>query len=479
MRIFFFTWVLCASIVCTDAIAQVFNPVRLNNRKTTELECVQTPKGIFVAALMNTNMTTGPTDATTTVFRSTDNGATWDSTLHISIDSIFDRTGDPVLAVDSSGVVYLTVMKVINSTPWVGNLWVYRSFDDGKNWKLIAKPYVDSGLADYPNMIARGNGEVLISYTNYHANFTPIVEFIRSTDSGRTWSKPIEIKKSGSPGMAVGSDLNWIQGNQCMVAYGDYGASILQVSTTKDDGKSWSPVRQVTTINSFCVNKVVASDKFDYFGVLSHQPHAPGTPVYYSYSVDGGAAWNVQILETRGAYSEGLIDLHGDIHVIYSQYIGNSFQLMYRYSTDKGVHFSSPLRLFSGSKKTDISFGEYQSLIKDKDGLLRVTFVDGGDDFTTKQIIFRPMLSSVEDAIADKNTPQVYPNPVSTMLHIRSPYGVTGCKYELYDLNGTSVLSGSIDETTQQIDCSLLASGMYIVHVKHLQQIFISTIIKQ
>lgn len=61
---------------------------------------------------------------------------------------------------------------------------------------------------------------------------------------------------------------------------------------------------------------------------------------------------------------------------------------------------------------------------------------------------------------------ELFPNPVSTKLTIRFPFGIEAAELRLYDVLGKQVLSQPISNTTNRIDTSELASGIYLLQIK-------------
>ena len=205
----------CSAVFFSSFIqAQIVSgPDTVNEEEVTELSAVQTSAGTFLAACM-TRHSSGM-DAMK-IYRSADNGITWDSVFFAGSPNFLIKYPDPVLCTDNSGNVYAAVM-VGNSSYY--DIWLYRSTDDGLTWSFISKPYGKSDLfCDLPSITSTANGFV---YASYSAGMSHIA-FRRSKDGGLTWPDSANFSPALSGGNVYPSHLDWTIGNRLCLSFADY-----------------------------------------------------------------------------------------------------------------------------------------------------------------------------------------------------------------------------------------------------------------
>jgi hypothetical protein len=194
-------------------------------------------------------------------------------------------SGDVSVTYDNDGrayICYIAFDKLGTFNYWGHNssrngIYVRRSLDGGANWEAqdIAatqqpdqrnvpwedKPYIVVDTSHGPHA-----GNLYIGWTRWTLTDSELM-FVRSTDHGKTWSKPMEI--DNAPGLprddngalegfagAVGPDgtlyVTWGDGNHLVLA------------TSRDGGRSFSPTRNIidTAPIMFTVQGVARSNGF-------------------------------------------------------------------------------------------------------------------------------------------------------------------------------------------------------------------------
>ncbi|WP_353779386.1 S8 family serine peptidase [Winogradskyella sp. 3972H.M.0a.05] len=61
---------------------------------------------------------------------------------------------------------------------------------------------------------------------------------------------------------------------------------------------------------------------------------------------------------------------------------------------------------------------------------------------------------------------ELFPNPVDTVLNIRFPFGIEQAELRIYDVLGKQIFNQPITNTTNRIDTSEMASGVYLLNIK-------------
>lgn len=466
------------SLFAEHANAQVSTSA-LGTGDLMELEAIQTPLGTFVAASME--------DFNPPVFgrrifihRSTDMGTSWNLAHTIDTDSVYIDSGDPVLSIDVSGNIYMITMRRPGLVNYNYHLSLYISSDDGLTWNHAGYPYDGSEFADFPQLISSGNGELYLSYTllSLIDSLPAKIHFIKSANGGFNWTNPIEFDASVPALKSVlGADLSWSANNQLCLTYGDNDYSKLYFTSSSDSGSTWQNVNIINNVTKNSTNKLISNTNFNHLGIVSHRPHITQTDIYYSYSLDNGGQWQSSIIADSSAYCEGVIDSTGNVHLIYNQLKQSVFSLMYTYSTDRGQTFSAPYTLYS-APFVKAAIGEYQSLILASDGLFHLTFVDWSDNSDAKQLVFAPLLTSLDLKLSKYDIPIVYPNPVKGKMYVEVSGLQDAGYYELVNLSGIVLKKGQLLKERAGMDLSELVPGAYLLRIVNGRRIFIRKIIK-
>jgi len=232
-------------------------------------------------------------------------------------------SGDVSAAYDNQGhavISYMAFDKLGTFNYWAHNasrsgLFVRRSLDGGKTWEadhipIIEhptepgmpwedKPYIVSDVSSSPY-----SGNLYVGWTRWTLKDSEIM-LSRSTDDGKTWSKPIEIDKH--PGLprddngaaegfdgAVGPDgalfAVWSQDNDIML------------TSSRDGGKSFSRARAIihTAPIMFAVQTLERANGFPQIAIdprsrklyVTWSDYRNGDlDVFSSTSTDGGRRW--------------------------------------------------------------------------------------------------------------------------------------------------------------------------------------------
>lgn len=252
-------------------------------------------------------------------YRSTDGGLTWSSSLlpgfpgDTSPQGLasplhkFNATSDPVLAFDSLGNVYYTgVAFDITGSPGVivfssGRAFVAKFTSDGQ--VFAGTVILGSGVADKPWIAVDttggpNNGNVYVAFDS------PGTVVTRSTDGGRTFSKPRPIENDGAvPGVTVDTAGNVFVSTIHLIRRGSMAEILVAKST--DGGLSFpqsvvaagiTPLPNPLPDNffrSFTIPQITADSRGIH--IVWDDFRTGNANVLFSSSTDGGTTWSVPI----------------------------------------------------------------------------------------------------------------------------------------------------------------------------------------
>ena len=240
---------------------------------------------------------------------------------------------DPSVTFDPHGhafVVYVGTESTDNAPYWGkgggrNGLFVRRSMDGGRTWDAEHTPLIEySGMKDPPfqdkpylvadnGAASRYAGNLYVGWTRFSLKKSEIL-FARSTDDGKTWSKPMPI--STEPGFPRGAAAGAIMGFHAAVGrdgtvyatWQDGQALLLAVSP--DGGRTFAPSRRVlaTPTILLCCSGVIGFRWALGFPSVAVDPRGPGrvyltwadyrygdVDVLSSASTDGGGRWTAPV----------------------------------------------------------------------------------------------------------------------------------------------------------------------------------------
>lgn len=454
------------------------NLASLNSGNVVELDAVELNSGVLISATMERSSL----GDRVVLYRSIDYGVNWVKTDSIEEGSIGLKDAfDPVLAVDSAGNIYLCVMREVGVVTGFlqVDLTLYVSGDEGLSWSYVGSPHTMDGIADYPQIVAGGEHNIFLVYTHFSSptgsgGLTGTVVFKSSVDGGVTWSAP---KMFSARNGTVGPDIQ-LNADHLTLAFGDVDSNEVYVSSSSDFGISWSVLDTLPNSDNSNICKIAKSFS-DTFGLMvSHKPHQINSPIHLHRRA-ATSLWETSVL-AQGAYGEIFVEQDSIIHFVYNQKMGNQFNVVYQFSTNKGVHLSPPLVLYTSSYSNDEK-GEYQSLFKGNDGLMHLTFCDWADQSKAKTLIFAPFIIQSNAELMDINESfyRIYPNPAETHFSISSEQLELLTRVELTDFAGNHIKIWDSLNGAGLYDIQSVAAGNYILRLHEENRVIVHHLVKK
>jgi hypothetical protein len=300
-----------------------------------------------------------------------DGGHDWQAASGVE-PSNYRVSGDVSVTYDVHGhaiICYMAFDKLGTFNYWGHNssrngLFVRRSLDGGKTWEADHIPIIEHPTEpgvpweDKPYIVAdNGNGphagNLYVGWTRWTLTDSEIL-LSRSTDGGKSWSKPIEI--DDHPGVPR-DDNGALEGfaaavapDSTVYAVWSTGEGIV-LTTSHDGGSSFSPPR-----------------------LILHT-----APIMFA----------VQTLERANGFPQ--IDLDpksGRLYVTWSDYRNGDLDVFCAASSDKGKTWSQPVRVNSDPVHNGADQFFQWLAVDPTDGAINVVFYDRrGDPQGRKQIV--------------------------------------------------------------------------------------------
>ena len=335
---------------------------------------------------------------------SDNNGSKWDSTFSYD-PAEYIWTANPAIAEDDNGNLFLIAMSNNydgRKLPDNGVFEITRSADKGKTWSawntVVKNKAKHTDMPDKPSLIAKGNGELYLSYINFNADSTDIfnfygeVMFAKSTDGGKTWSTPVVInaernwkKTSMAKALISGGADFGEQGpamcfykNQILVSFGSYSKKGIRFTSTSDNGKSFTKVRKIANSNAGAPVTSIISNNLNEIAILWHDAHATGS-VNYIISTDGGVSWSKSVtLSNKASMISGAIDSEGNIHFLWNEKESDNVDTKYTFTKATKNDFFVPVSLLEVKAATCPKFfiGAYQQFLIDKNNAKHAFWID-------------------------------------------------------------------------------------------------------
>ncbi len=342
----------------------------------------------------------------TAVAYSRDAGQTWTLAENVAPPD-YRVSGDVSVTYDHQGrafLCYIAFDKLGTENYWAhgasrNGIFVRRSLDGGRTWEhdarvVLAHPS-DPGIPfeDKPYIVADAThssyaGNLYIGWTQFSLDKT-IMLFSRSTDSGRTWSPPIQIStREGLPrddnGAVEGFTGAVAEDGTLYVTWCDITGVVLAIS--KDGGRTFSPSRTIlkTGPSYFDPTSVGRGNGFPQIAIaprtgtlfVTWADYTNGDiDVFSSTSRDRGKHWSAPVRVNDDPLHNGrdqffqwlAVDpTDGSVNVIFcdrrADPANRSYYMTLARSTDRGQTFRNYLWSTAPSDPKDIFMGDYMGI---------------------------------------------------------------------------------------------------------------------
>ena len=233
----------------------------------------------------------------------------------------------------------------------------------------------DQHTGHYPYILTQGDF-VHVVYRNDINQYQ--VKYVRSSDSGQTWSSP-ELLNSGDTA-AVGTVQLLSFGSLILCAwdrqeFNTFRQNIYYRIST-DDGVSWLPIQQVLNPDWDSIIKFAISNSEQLINISIVYPYGYGS-IYNVRSTDFGQSWS----EARLIYPTYLVSGRCDqsssgdyVHFVWSgAFPGGGLHLYYANSSDGGITWSDSVWL-NGTESWD----QTPMISSTVDGHVGVTWIQRG-----------------------------------------------------------------------------------------------------
>ncbi len=205
-----------------------------------------------------------------------------------------------------------------------------------------------------PSMVTTGSNVYAVWYDNASENFE--IMFSRSTDSGTTFSTPVNLSNDGTDSTipfvaAVGSDV-YVVWEDVTSFFTD--REILMRKST-DNGATFGSVVNISNDSALSTVPHMVASGTNVYVTWQSGPFGEAD-VFFSRSTDNGATFSapVNISGNLGTSELPVVSASGtDVFLAWSDNTSGNFEILFSRSTDNGANFSSPVNLSNNSGASD------------------------------------------------------------------------------------------------------------------------------
>lgn len=222
----------------------------------------------------------------------------------------------PVIAADHKGQLY-AVFERYEKTSQIQDIYCSTSKDGGLSWTPAGNISQTPGVSSHPDIAVEKNGAIDVVWSDTTSGqHSPDIFFIRSTDSGKTWTHALDISntpgESSEPAIAIGPN-NSIHVVWTDTSKGEKNQDIYY-SYSVDNGKKWGknpllPADDISNTPGKSTQPAIAVglDGIVHTAWLDSTPDETHPTIYYAQkSADG---WREPINVSQSTY----ICAHPDI----------------------------------------------------------------------------------------------------------------------------------------------------------------------
>jgi len=261
--------------------------------------------------------------------RSLDNGATWQVAKRLAYNA--GNSINPRIA------AYQANIYIVWYDDSTGNNEIYfrRSTDHGATWQSTKRITYNAGISEYPRIAAYQNNVYIVWEDDTPGNDE--VYFRRSADGGATWqtAKRLTVNSnySGMPDIAA-------DGSNIYALYVDTapGNSELYIKRSMDSGATWLAAQRLTNNSGFSMAQHIAAKGTNVYIAWSDNSSG-NSEVFFRKSTDYGATWqNAKRLTSNSGVSDcPVIAVSGvKIFVAWMDDTAGNYEVYFKKSANNG-----------------------------------------------------------------------------------------------------------------------------------------------
>jgi len=226
-------------------------------------------------------------------------------------------------------------------------IYYKRSSDDGRTW-TNETILINSNFSTVYPKIGVYKDNVHVIWKDYR-NGNPEIYYIRSTDNGNTWSKPIRLTFNDTRPTNIYECKLVVDEKNVYLCWKDYrtGSSEIFFKKSTDNGNTWSEDKRVTIDFSPSYNPSMYVNNKNIY--LVWEEGALNARICFKRSIDNGETWSKKIYLTEKHPGKSTMpDICGNtsnIYVVWQDTRDGNSEIYFKKSTDNGNTWSEDKRL--------------------------------------------------------------------------------------------------------------------------------------